>query len=116
MLIDDLKPPLILHSYNPATEGVKVENFRLRDIGSFLVHGTLLTDLLQPSTRRCVINECQFGLWRLSSHFWHVMKIPLLPTGLYKTVPFTGWLSIINSMPSHRPSTMVTIPTVTRII
>ena len=67
MLTDDLKPPLILHSYNPANEDVKVVNLRLRDLES-LVEQTPLTALLQPTSRLCVISECQDGLWILSSH------------------------------------------------
>ena len=49
--MDDVKPPLILHSYTPASEGVKVENLRPRDLESILVEHTSPAALLHPTTR-----------------------------------------------------------------
>ena len=103
-LIDDLKPPAILHSYIPAKAGVKVKKLRPRDLESILELHTL-PSLLQPGTRLCVTSECHMGLLILSSHLRQVTKTPLLPIRLYKIVSLSGWLSISNSIPSHLPST-----------
>lgn len=63
MLIDDLKPPLILHSYNPANAGVKVKKLRPRVSEPNLEEHTLSTAFLQPANRvfLSIFSEFQKG-------------------------------------------------------
>ena len=68
MLTDSLKPPLILHSYDPANEDVKFKNFRPCVPEFSLEEHAPTYALLQVSNRSCVMSECQVGLLILSSH------------------------------------------------
>lgn len=116
MFTVSLEPPSILHSYSPASEGVNSMNLRPRDPeGSNLVKHASLRPLLQAANRSCVvISECQDGLLKLSSHFWHVTNTPLLLSGLYKAVLLSGWPFTINVMPPLHcpcPSTEIVKPT-----